>query len=120
VSVNDCTIAKSRSTTVPSSGWATSLTNVYYNDYIFLKPGNNNLNASTREIIITADSKGCTDNPGQETWTQAADSITSTSYKYQVTFTKSGTYASSNIPDTGLTSATKMGTVTVKYKGVYT
>ena len=120
VSVSNCTIAKSTSTSVPSSGWATSLTNVYHDNYIFLKPGNNNLNASTREIIITADDKDCTDNPGEATWTQAADSIASTSYNYQVTFTKSGTYASNNIPDTGLTSATSMGTVGVKYKGVYT
>ena len=120
MSVSNCTIAKSTSTSVPSSGWATSLTNVYHDNYIFLKPGNNNLNASTREIIITADDKDCTDNPGEATWTQAADSIASTSYNYQVTFTKSGTYASNNIPDTGLTSATSMGTVGVKYKGVYT
>lgn len=117
---NNCTIAKATSTTVPSSGWTTSLTNVYHNNYIFLKPGDNNLNSSTRTIYITADGKDCTNAPGGATWTQAADSIASTSYQYQVTFTKSGTYASANIPDTGLTSATAMGTVGVKYKGVYT
>jgi len=53
-----------------------------------------------------------------QSWTQAADSNTM-KYEYQASITKSGTYASSNIPAAGLTSGTSVGKVSISVRPVY-
>lgn len=100
-----------------TAGTTTSLTGITNGQKIYLNVPCRGAYTTTRSLTltpsagVTAASSGNTYNTASIN--QAANLPSFAGYKYTVSITKSGTYASDNIPAVGLSSGTAIGTLNV-------
>lgn len=106
-----------------TAGTTTSLTGITNGQKIYLNVPCRGAYTTTRSLVLTPSAGVTAASSGNAYNTasinQAANSSTSAGYKYTVSITKSGTYASSNIPTVGLTSGTAMATLNVNVVPMY-
>ena len=106
-----------------TAGTTTSLTGITNGQKIYLNVPCRGAYTTTRTLTltpsagVTAASSGNVYNTASIN--QAANSSSSAGYKYTASITKSGTYASSNIPAAGLSSGTAIGTLNVSVIPMY-
>ena len=106
-----------------TAGTTTSLTGITNGQKIYLNVPCRGAYTTTRSLTltpsagVTAASSGNVYNTASIN--QAANSSSSAGYKYTASITKSGTYASSNIPAAGLSSGTAIGTLNVSVIPMY-